>query len=96
MGIIQRHSLVNQLLFNISWWSKLPSTIMMTMEEDRRDVLKKKTCDVIDGGSDVAEEKLYQKYEGHDQLSSKKGESMSNTLPLRKIHHTRSGGVVRG
>ena len=37
---------------------------------------------------------IYYTEEGQDQLSSKKGESVSSTLPLHKIYQTRSVGVV--
>ena len=54
--------------------------------------MKKNTCDV-DGGGDVAEEKVDHTYEGQDQLSLRR---RSNTLPLHKNHQTRSGVVVDG
>ena len=57
--------------------------------------MKKKTCDV-DGDGVIAEEKVDHTDEGHDPLSSKKGESVYNMLPPRKIHQTRSGDVVDG
>ena len=58
------------------------------MRPSRNVATIQETCDVVNDGGGVAEEKVKHKQEGQGQLSSKKGESVSNMLPLRKNHQT--------